>query len=212
MTDTERGSALPWKKIPGSSPTELSVERGTGVLSHAAEQDACLLNENGSDQSMYSCPSPTDEGGDDLENMAASPPLQVWFDTEVSEALEREITWMWLLQLVSVRKQRSDQMFKSSVDTRKVESEFTVKNVTELIVDNGQQADDSRKTWLNDVDGLTRCMKSPGRIERLLRNARSFGELWNQKGECAIPCDMHLCSFCTLSEQESGPNETDGQR
>ena len=79
-----------------------------------------------------------------------------------------------------------------------------MRNVTELIVHDGQQADDSRKTWLNDVDGLIRCMKSVGRIERLLRNKRSFSELWNQNGECAIPCDNQLCSFPTLSEQESG--------
>ena len=56
--------------------TELSGGRGTGVLSHAAEQDARLLHEHGSDQSVYSCPSPTDEGGDDLEehgSVAAAP-------------------------------------------------------------------------------------------------------------------------------------------
>ena len=47
-------------------------------------------------------------------------------------------------------------------------------------------------------------MKSAGRIERLLRNKRGFSELWNQKGECAILCDKQLCSFLTLSEQESG--------
>ena len=82
MTDTEPGSALPWKKI-------LSQAR-RGALSHAAEQDACPLHENGSDQSMYSCSSPADEGGDYLENMAASPPLQVWFDTEALEAHESD--------------------------------------------------------------------------------------------------------------------------
>ena len=90
--------------------------------------------------------------------------------------------------------------------------QFAVRNVTELIVDDGQQADKSRKTRLNDVDGLVRGVKSAGRIERLLRNKRGFSELRNQKGECAIPCDKQLCSFPTLSEQESGPNETDGQR
>ena len=78
-----------------------------------------------------------------------------------------------------------------------------MRNVTELVVHDGQQADESRKTWLNDVDGLIRCMKSAGRIERLLRNKRSFSELWNQKGECAIPCDKQFCSLPTLSEQES---------
>ena len=73
-----------------ASVTVLSGGTGTGELSFAAEQDACFLHENGSDQSVYSCPSPTDEGGDDLENMAASPPLQVWFGTQVLEALERD--------------------------------------------------------------------------------------------------------------------------
>ena len=46
--------------------TELSGARGTGALSHAAEQNACFLHENDSDQSLYSCPSPTDGGGDEL--------------------------------------------------------------------------------------------------------------------------------------------------
>ena len=69
----EIGQCAAVEEDPESSPMELSGERGTGVLSHAEEQDACLLHENGSDQSMYSCPSPTDEGGDDLDNMGASP-------------------------------------------------------------------------------------------------------------------------------------------
>ena len=162
---------------PESSPTELSGERGTGALSHAAEQDACFLHENGCDQSMHSCPSPTDEGGDDLENMAASPPLQVLFDTGVLEALESDN-----LDVVVTTEQRSKTAFRpdvqvepseevpdssefiTSVDTRKVESEFAVRNVTELIVDDGQQADKGRKTRLNDVDGLIRCVKSAGRV------------------------------------------------
>ena len=46
-------------------------------------------------------------------------------------------------------------------------------------------------------------MKSAGRTERLLRSKRSFGELRNQNGVCAIPCDKQLCSFPTLTEQES---------
>ena len=79
--------------------------------------------------------------------------------------------------------------------------------MTELIVDGGQQADKGRKTRLNDVDGLVRGVKSAGRVERLLRNKRSFSELWNQKGECATPCDKQLCSFPTLSEQESTDRE-----
>ena len=57
---------------------------------------------------------------------------------------------------------------------------------------------------MNDVDGLIRCMKSAGRIERLLRYKRSFSEIWNQKGERVIPCNKQLCSFPTLSLQESG--------
>ena len=68
---------------PESSPTELSGERLTGVLSPAAEQNACLLHEDDSDQNLYSCPSPTDGGGDDLENLASSSSLQAWFDMEV---------------------------------------------------------------------------------------------------------------------------------
>ena len=83
----------------------------------------------------------------------------------------------------------------TSVGSRKVERKFSVRNVTELIVDDGQQAVRGRKTRLNDVDGSVRCMKSAGRIERLLRNKRSFGELWNQKGECATTWDKQLCSF-----------------
>ena len=93
--------------------------------------------------------------------------------------------------------------FIASADTRKVESEFAVRNVTELTVDDGQHADRGRKMQLNDVDGLVQGVKSAGRIERLLRNKRSFSELWNQNGECAIPCDKQLCSFPTLGEQES---------
>ena len=38
------------------------------MLSPAAEQNACLLHEDDSDQSLHSCPSPTDGGGDDLEH------------------------------------------------------------------------------------------------------------------------------------------------
>ena len=76
------------KEDPEPRMTELSGEEGTGLLSPASEQDACLLHEDDSDQSMYSCPSPTIDGGsDDLENLAASSP-QVWFDTETLEAHE----------------------------------------------------------------------------------------------------------------------------
>ena len=52
------------------------------MLTPASEQDAYLLHEDDSDQSLYSCSSPTDGSGDDLENLAASSSLQVWFDME----------------------------------------------------------------------------------------------------------------------------------
>ena len=42
-----------------ASTAEPSGSRGTGVLSPAAEQNACLLHEDDSDQSMFSCASPT---------------------------------------------------------------------------------------------------------------------------------------------------------
>ena len=66
------------KEDPESSPTELSGERGTGALSPAAEQDACLLHEDDNDQSMYTCPAPTDGGGDDLEDLAAPGVVLTW--------------------------------------------------------------------------------------------------------------------------------------
>ena len=145
------------------------------------------------------------------------PPLQVWFDTEVLEALESD-----KLDVVATTEQHSKTAFRpdvqiepseevpdnsefiTSVDIWKVESEFAVRNVTECFVYGGQQADESRKTWLNDVDGIVRGVKAAGRIERLLRNKRSFSEFWNQHGECVIPCDKQLCSSPTLSEEESG--------
>ena len=71
------------KEDPESSPTKLSGERATGVLSPAEEQNACLLHEDDSDRSLYSCPSPTNGCGDDLENLAASSSLQALFDMEV---------------------------------------------------------------------------------------------------------------------------------
>ena len=84
------GQCAAVEEDPESSPTEPPGERGTGALCHAAEQNACLLHENGSDQSMYSCSSPTDGGGDDLENLAASSSLQARFDMEVLEAHEND--------------------------------------------------------------------------------------------------------------------------
>ena len=96
--------------------------------------------------------------GDDLQSMAASSLLQARFDMEVLGAMGATI-W-WLSQLSSIRKQRSDQMFKSSRQKRsqttpnpsrvlilgKLSMSFAVRNVTELIVHDGQQADESRKT------------------------------------------------------------------
>ena len=171
--------------------TELSGGRGTGVLSHAVDQDACLLHENGSDQSMCSCPSPTDEGGDEQENLAASSPLQAWFDTETLEACENgnfdvvvtteqhsKTAFRSDVQIEPPEEVPDNSEFITSVDVRKVESEFAVRNVTELIVDDGQQTDTGRKTRLNDVDGLVRGVRSAGRIERPLGSKRSFGEPW----------------------------------
>ena len=90
--------------------TELSGRRETYSLSPASEQNACLLHEDDSDQSLHSCPSPTDEVGDDLENMAASSPLQVWFDTEVLEAHESDN-----LHVVATTEQHSKTVFRSDV-------------------------------------------------------------------------------------------------
>ena len=50
------------KEYLEANVTELSGGRETGVLSYAAEQDACIFHENGSDQGMYSCSSLTDGG------------------------------------------------------------------------------------------------------------------------------------------------------
>ena len=195
------------------------------MLSPAAEQDACLLHEDDSDPSMYSCPSPTDGGGDNLEKLAESSSLQAWFDTEALKAHESDN-----LDVVATTEQHSKTAFRSDVqfeppeevpdnsefitraDTRKVESEFAARNVTELIVNDGQQADKGRKTRLNDVDGLVRGVKSARRIGRLLRNKRRFGELWNQKGECAIPCDKAVVQFSHAEWERVRSNETDGQR
>ena len=61
----------------------------------------------------------------------------------------------------------------TSVDTRKVEHEFAVRNVTELIVHDGQQADESRKTRLNDVDGLIRSMRSADDVQKIESSAKT---------------------------------------
>ena len=129
-----------------------------------------------------SYPSPTDEVGDNLENMAASPPVQVRFDTEVLEALVSDN-----FGVVATTEEHSKKVFRpdvqieppekvpdnseliASVFTRKVENEFVVRKVTELIDDGGQQADKGRKTRLNDVDGFVRGLTSAKRIERLFK-------------------------------------------
>ena len=100
VTDMEPGSALPWKKIL-SQARRSHLERGTGALSHAAEQDACVLHENGGDQSMYSCPSPTKV-------------VTIWSTWQRRHRSRcgltrrhltpmRVITWIWLPQLSSIR-------------------------------------------------------------------------------------------------------------
>ena len=113
------------------------------------------------------------------------------FDTEVLEALESDN-----FCVVATTEEHSKKVFRpdvqieppekvpdnseliASVFTRKVENEFVVRNVTELIDDGGQQADKGRNTLLNGVDGFVRGLTSAKRIERLLKNKRSFSDLW----------------------------------
>ena len=101
----------------------------------------------------------------------------MWFDTEVLEAHESDN-----LDVVATNEQHSKTSIRSDVQVepseggpdnsesitgvgiRKVQSKFAVRNVTKLMVDDG-----------NDVDGLVRGVKLAGRIERLPRNKRSFG-------------------------------------
>ena len=178
------------KEDPEANVTEPSGGRETCVSSPTSEQDACLLHEDDNDQSMCSCSSPTDGGGDDLENWAVSPSLQVWFGMEALgahvcdnlEAIATNVqrlraTFRSYVQVEPPEEVPDNSESITSVDSRKVGREFTVRNVTELVVDAGQQADRGRKTRLNDVDGLVRGVTSAGRIERLLRNKRSFGEM-----------------------------------
>ena len=56
---------------------------------------------------------PLTKMGDDLEYMAASPPLQVWFDTEVLEAHESDN-----LYVVATTEQHSKTAFRSDVQKR----------------------------------------------------------------------------------------------
>ena len=114
---------------------------------------------------MYSCSSPSDGGGDDLETLAASSSLQVWFDMKVSGAhvcdnLDAIATTVQHLrtafgshvQIEPPEEVPDNSESITSVDTRKVERKFAVRNVTELIVDDGQQADRQRSE-----DAVERC-------------------------------------------------------
>ena len=162
-----------------TDPGEKCVQRRTGKCTGASEQDTCLLHEDDSDQSIYSCPSPTDD-------LAASLSLQVWFDMEalgahVCDNLDaiattvqnRRTTFRSDVQIEPPEEVPDNSGSVTSVDTRKVERKFAVGNVTELMVDDGQQADRGRKTRLIDVDGLVRSVKSARRVEKLLRNVAS---------------------------------------
>ena len=140
----------------------------------------------------------------------------MWFDTEVLEA-HGNVN----VDVVATTEQRSKTAFRSDVQVepseevpvnsefitgvgiQKVKRKFAVRNVTELVLDTGQQSDRGRETRSNDVDELVRSVKPAGRIESMLRNKRSFSELRIQKGECVIFCDKQLCRFPTLNEQES---------
>ena len=99
----------------------------------------------------------------------------------------------------------NSESITTSVGTLKVERKFAVRNVTELSVDAGHQADRGREKRMNDVDGSFRGVTSAGRIERLLRNKRGFSELWIQKGECAIPCDGQESSQTSETEMHARP-------
>ena len=112
-----------------ASVTELSGGRGTGVLRHAAEQNACLLHEDGSDQSVHSCPSPTDGGGDDLENLAASSSLQAWFDTEVLEVRENDN-----LDAIATTEQRPKTTFRPDVQVEPSEEVQTTPNPSRVLI------------------------------------------------------------------------------
>ena len=95
------------------------------------------------------------------------------------------------------------KFLSTSVGTQKVESKFDVRSATKLIVAAGQQTSKVRGARQNDDGGSIRSVESAKKIERLLRDKRSFSELQDQKGECVIPCEEQLCRFPPLSEQES---------
>ena len=156
------------------------------------EQNACLLHENGSDQSVHSCPSPTDGGGDDMENLAASSLLQAWFDMEVFEVHESDDLDVVAATEQHWKKRRSDQMFRSSRQKRsqtapspsrvflaqKVESDFAARNVTELIVDDGRQAGRQRSEdavercrWIDSVCEISRKDREAAKKQTWFRRA-----------------------------------------
>ena len=106
------------------------------------ERDVCLFHEDDSDHSAYPCPSPVlDRDGDDLEDLMVLP-CQEWFDTEAPEAFERdnlsevattvEQSGTTVRSEVRIESPREISPTHSSVGTRKVEGEFTVRNVTKL--------------------------------------------------------------------------------
>ena len=128
---------------------------------------------------------------------------QEWFDTEALEAFECDnldtsattaqhlrATFRSDFQIEPPEEVPVNSKFSStSVGTQKVAGKSAVRSVTKQIVAAGQQARPRSVTV--------------GRTERLLRSKRSFSELRVQRGECMILCDERLCSFPTLSEQES---------
>ena len=124
-------------------------------VSSTAEQDACLL-EDDSVQSMYSCPSPTDGGGDDLENLEA-------LGAHVCDNFDAVATTVQHLrtafrQNVRIEPPEKVPVNSESITSVGVERKFAVRNVTELIVD-----DRGRETRLNGVDGSVRGQQEGSR-------------------------------------------------
>ena len=187
--------------------TELLGERGTSVLSIIPERDVCLFHEDDNDQSAHPCPSLLiDRGIDNLEDLMVLP-CQAWFDTEATDASERDdldtiaTTEQHLRTLarseVRIESPREisarSKFLNTSVGTQKVEGEFAVRNVTKLIDAAGQLTDEGREAQPSEADGPVRSVESAERIMRPLRSKRSFSELKDQKGEYVTPCDEQLC-------------------
>ena len=178
------------------------------MLSPAPEQEVCLLREDDSDQSAYPYSLPMIDGGNgDLEDLVGLL-RQVWFDTEALEAFKRDN-----LDTDATTVQHSRTTFRpdveieppeevpvnsdspTSVGIQKAEGKFAVRDVTELVVDAGQQTDKGREARMNDVGGTAQGAVSAGRIGRLLRSKRSFSEMQVQKGKCMTPCDEQFSVF-----------------